>query len=248
MVQLLRLPRKAVTIICLHSSILCITPLNDQIPIAHLSKVLLYQIIVQNEAEKSEGKHHAGRRAVKESNLNKVLLHVLPTGWNFIEMWRYASIIIILCQYRVGGGSGELRQLPHVALAGAEGGSDEGRARSGIQRRWWGNVELPDRPPSFGMGLLEFVIWWATTAISGKRWRSAALDRRAEAPVAAGCGEGSARVRRCAGDGGEVQVATGPPIWLPEGKLEMYFKPNQLPKKSLISNCSTFRAIGKSTK
>jgi len=96
MVQLLRLPRKAVTIICLHSSILCITPLNDQIPIAHLSKVLLYQIIVQNEAEKSEGKHHAGRRAVKESNLNKVLLHVLPTGWNFIEMWRYASIIIIL--------------------------------------------------------------------------------------------------------------------------------------------------------
>ena len=114
-----------------------------------------------------------------------------------------------LCQYRVGGGSGELRQLPHVALAGAEGGSDEGRARSGIQRRWWGNVELPDRPPSFGMGLLEFVIWWATTAISGKRWRSAALDRRAAAPVAAGCGEGSARVRRCAGDGGEVQVATG---------------------------------------
>jgi len=102
--------------------------------------------------------------------------------------------------------------LPHVALAGAEGGSNEGRARSGIQRRWWGNVELPDRPPSFGMGLLEFVIWWATTAISGKRWRSAALDRRAAAPVAAGCGEGSARVRRCAGDGGEVQVATGPPL------------------------------------
>nr|CAB3472482.1 unnamed protein product [Digitaria exilis] len=50
-----------------------------------------------------------------------------------------------------GGGNGMAtrtqweRRLPHLALAGAECGSDEGRTRSGIMRRWWGDVKLPDR-------------------------------------------------------------------------------------------------------
>ena len=92
MVQLLRLPRKAVTIISLHPSILCITPLIPSTPHSNV----FYFTGSWNASEISEEHRHADRRAVKESNLNKVLIHVLPTGWNFIEMWRHASIIIIL--------------------------------------------------------------------------------------------------------------------------------------------------------
>jgi hypothetical protein len=42
--------------------------------------------MVQNAAEILEKHHHANRRAVKQSNLSKVLLIILPTGWNFIEI------------------------------------------------------------------------------------------------------------------------------------------------------------------
>jgi hypothetical protein len=42
--------------------------------------------MVQNAAEILEKHHHADRRAVKQSNLSKVLLIILPTGWNFIKI------------------------------------------------------------------------------------------------------------------------------------------------------------------
>jgi hypothetical protein len=88
-----------------------------------------------------------------------------------------------LCQYQVGGGFGDLRQFPHVALIEAQGGSIEGRSHSGIRRWWWGDVRLLIGRRASVRGLLEFVIRWATTAINGKRWRPATRDRRAAAPV-----------------------------------------------------------------
>jgi hypothetical protein len=87
-----------------------------------------------------------------------------------------------LCQYQVGGGSEELRQFPHVALI-VQGGSNEGWSHSGIRRRWWGDVRLLIGRQASLRGLLEFVIWWATTAINRKRWCPAARDRRATSPM-----------------------------------------------------------------